>query len=188
MIRYFSINYDHLSEVESILDVVTKLLFLVQALLEMVYLLGQEVVHLELLLHHILQFVNIRVNIEVHVPHTLNLGYQLTLLSQQLGVLFDGSHVSGKDLLLLFKNVRDLFLECKILFTDVVIFEGRLHDIDVFLRLFLVDFIHLSMNFFFHFFIKFFVLFLAVDSITLSISLFFLRLVDKGEIRLLLLC
>ena len=59
------------SEVEGILDVMSDLLLFAEAFLEVFYLLAEQVVHLELLLHHVLQLLDIRVHVKVDVSHTL---------------------------------------------------------------------------------------------------------------------
>ena len=63
----------YVSEVEGIFDVVADLLLLAQTFLEMVYPLRQEVVHLQLLFNHSLQFLYIPVHIEVNITHSLYL-------------------------------------------------------------------------------------------------------------------
>jgi hypothetical protein len=79
-----------------------KFLLFAEAFLEMVNLLGQQIVHLKFLLDNRLQFLDIGVHVEVHIAYSLNFGNQLAFLCQQLSVFLYGCHVSSKDFLLLF--------------------------------------------------------------------------------------
>lgn len=90
----------------------------------MVDLLGQQVVHLQLLLNHPLQLLDIGVDVEVHIPYPLDLGYQLALLSQQFGVLLDSGHVGREYFFLFLQDICHFFLESKVLLTNIVVFEG----------------------------------------------------------------
>ena len=92
-----------------------------------------------------------------------------------------------EDFFLLFKNVANFFLKSKILLSNIIVFQSWLHDVDIFFYLFLVNFIHLCMNFFLDLVVKFLILFLTIYSVAFHvISSIFLRLIDKWEIWLLL--
>lgn len=77
---FIKMRYSSVSKIKGILDVMSDLLFLAQALLEMFYLLAEKVIHLEFFLHHILQFLHIRIDIEVYVADSLHFRNELTLL------------------------------------------------------------------------------------------------------------
>lgn len=57
------------------------LVLLLQVLFEVLHFLRQQSVHLHLLLYDALQLVDVGIDIIVHKPNPLNLGYQLALLS-----------------------------------------------------------------------------------------------------------
>jgi len=119
---------------ERILHIMPDFFFFIQTLLKVLYFLAQHVVHLQLLLHDILQLLHVRIHIENNIAHSLHLGYQLTLLRQQLSVLFDSSHVSSEYLLLLLENIAYFLGKSHVLLTHIIVFESCLHDVDVFLH------------------------------------------------------
>ena len=128
----------------------TKLLLLAEAFFEFFNLFGQQIVHLQLLLHHILQLLHVGIHIKVHIPYSLHLRYQFTLLGQQLGILLDSSHMGCKNFFLLLEDVGHLLLESKVLLTPVVVLECRLYNIDVLFSLLLINAIHLGVHLIFH--------------------------------------
>lgn len=148
------------------------LILLIQAFFKMLNFLTEKIIHFKLFLYNCLQFLDIRVNIEVYIPNSLNFGNQLTLLSQQFCILLYCCHMGREDLLLLFQNVCNLLLEGKILLSNIIILNSRLHDVNILLSLssllsqFLLLYFLLLLNLFLN---KFFIFIFAIDSITLNI-------------------
>lgn len=112
------------------------LIFFFQAVLEGIYFFTQNVVDFQFLLYHLLQLINIGINIVINKPLTLNLRNQLALLSQQFSIFFYGSHMCCKYFFLLFKDISDFFLKGKI-FLFVLIFHCSFHSTYIFLHFFL---------------------------------------------------
>lgn len=72
-----------------------------------------------------------------------------------------------EDFFLLFENVGHFLLEGKVLFSHVVVFKGRLHYVDIFFYLLLIDFVHLSLDLLFNLLLdELLVLFFRIHSIT----------------------
>lgn len=155
-----------------------KLLLFAEALLEMIDLLRQQVIHFEFFLDNCLQFLNVGVHVEVHITYSLDFRDQFAFLCQQLGVFLDSRHVSSKDFLLLLQNIGHLFLESEVLLANVVVFEGRFHDVYIFFDLFLVNLIDFGVNLLLYLFLQLLlVLFFTVNPVTLQILLFLLRFI-----------
>ncbi len=115
----------------------THFVFLLQVSLEVLHLLAQQFIHLQLLLYHSFQLLDIGVHIVVHETDALDGGDEFALLGKQLGILFDCGHVSREHLLLLLQDTRYLFLKGKELLF-VVSTHRALHCADVFTHLLLV--------------------------------------------------
>jgi hypothetical protein len=90
-----------------------------------------------------LEFLHVRVHVEIHISNSLNFGDQLAFLGEQFRVFLDGSHMGGKNFLLFFENVGDFLLEGEVVLSDIVVLQSRLHDIHVFFNFLLVN----SVNF-----------------------------------------
>jgi hypothetical protein len=138
------------------------LLLLTQTVLEVLDLFAQHVVHLQLLLHHSLQLLHVGIHVEVHVAYALHFRYEFTLLREEFGVFLDGCHVRGEDFFLFFKDVGHFFLEGEVLFSDVVVLERGLHDVDILFDLLLVNFVHFRVHDFLDLFLDMVVLFVVV--------------------------
>ena len=78
--------------------------------------------------------------------------------------------MGSKDFLLFFQDVCHFFLESEVLFSTIVVFQGRFHDIYVFSQLFLIDLVHLGMNLFLKLVINtFLILLFTIQSVTLLV-------------------